>query len=384
MGDKLVAQVVLAGDQAGWLGFSQAADGWLTLSPLGLDLYDGLPGVALFLAYLGKVTGDENYRALARATLRTIQQQLAISPNQVTGIGAFEGLSGLIYTFTHLGVLWSEPALLMQAQELAARLASLVEQDRSLDVMRGAAGCIATLFTLHQVIGDATALALAIRCGDHLLKHIQPQKIGAAWRTLPGVEVPLTGFAHGAAGIAWACGQLAEATHEARFQGAVQAALDYERSLFNEEVGNWPDLRKSDQMQFMIAWCHGAAGIGLSRLSQPDAIARSEVETAVRTTLADGLGRNHSLCHGDLGNLDFLQIAANFLPDHEVNTVVSQLAGGLLDDMERRGPRCGLPLEAETPGLMTGLAGIGYGLLRLVDPEQIPCILLLAPPKLSL
>jgi lantibiotic modifying enzyme len=27
-----------------------------------------------------------------------------------------------------------------------------------------------------------------------------------------------------------------------------------------------------------------------------------------------------------------------------------------------------------------GLAGIGYGLLRLACPEQIPCVLVLAPP----
>jgi hypothetical protein len=29
---------------------------------------------------------------------------------------------------------------------------------------------------------------------------------------------------------------------------------------------------------------------------------------------------------------------------------------------------------------MTGLAGIGYGLLRLAAPERTPCVLRLAPP----
>ena len=381
LGDRLVAQAVLANDEAGWLGFSLATDGWLTLSPLGLDLYDGLPGVALFLAYLGKVTSDENYRTLSQATLRTIQRQLATSPNQVTAIGAFEGLGGLIYAFTHLGILWSEPALLTQAQALAMSLADRIDEDRSFDVIRGAAGCIGTLLALHQVTGDPAALALAIRCGDHLLQHMQPQKIGAAWCTLPGVEVPLTGFAHGAAGIAWALGRLGEETRAARFQGAAQAALSYERSLFDQTVGNWPDLRPGASTP-RIAWCHGAPGIGLSRLSHPDTLARSEVEIAVQTTLAGGLGRNHSLCHGDLGTLEFLQIAAGFLQDEDLGTLVKRLTGGLIADLEERGPRCGLPLQAESPGLMTGFAGIGYGLLRLADPEEVPCVLLLAPPNL--
>jgi len=52
-----------------------------------------------------------------------------------------------------------------------------------------------------------------------------------------------------------------------------------------------------------------------------------------------------------------------------------------ITEAERRGLRWGLPLNVETPGLMTGLAGIGYGLLRLADPEQIPCLLLLEPPN---
>ncbi|MFL6196078.1 MAG: hypothetical protein ACJ75H_18005 [Thermoanaerobaculia bacterium] len=33
------------------------------------------------------------------------------------------------------------------------------------------------------------------------------------------------------------------------------------------------------------------------------------------------------------------------------------------------------------PGLLTGLAGIGYGLLRAADPEHVPSVLLLDLPK---
>jgi lantibiotic modifying enzyme len=30
---------------------------------------------------------------------------------------------------------------------------------------------------------------------------------------------------------------------------------------------------------------------------------------------------------------------------------------------------------------MTGLAGIGYGLLRLADPQSVPSVLTLEPPR---
>jgi len=34
-------------------------------------------------------------------------------------------------------------------------------------------------------------------------------------------------------------------------------------------------------------------------------------------------------------------------------------------------------------GLMTGLAGIGYGLLRLANPDRVPSVLVLEPPRLE-
>ena len=40
------------------------------------------------------------------------------------------------------------------------------------------------------------------------------------------------------------------------------------------------------------------------------------------------------------------------------------------------------PSIVEAPGLLVGLAGIGYGLLRLAYPERVPSVLVLAPPQL--
>ena len=69
----------------------------------------------------------------------------------------------------------------------------------------------------------------------------------------------------------------------------------------------------------MTAWCHGAPGIGLARLCSlqhlDDAAIRAEIGTALQTTLAQGFGGNHSLCHGDLGNLELLLQASEMLDD---------------------------------------------------------------------
>jgi hypothetical protein len=57
-----------------------------------------------------------------------------------------------------------------------------------------------------------------------------------------------------------------------------------------------------------------------------------------------------------------------------------RLAAILLESIRREGWLCGNPSGVESPGLMTGLAGIGYGLLRLAEPARVPAVLVLEPP----
>src|SRR5262249_15579068 len=133
-----------------------------------------------------------------------------------------------------------------------------------------------------------------------------------------------------------------------------------------------------------IAWCHGAPGIGLGRLrSLPylnDDAARAEIDAALETTLREGFGLNHSLCHGDLGNLELLLQAADTLAAARWRPELSRVTAMLLESIERRGPLCAAPGGVETPGLMLGLGGIGYQLLRAADPGAVPSLLALAPP----
>jgi lantibiotic modifying enzyme len=171
-------------------------------------------------------------------------------------------------------------------------------------------------------------------------------------------------------------------------------AIDYERSLFSAEVGNWPDLRVFDVPQdqatatpfrYPTAWCYGAPGIGLARLRclphLDDPLLRTEIDTAVCTTRARGFGQSHILCHGDLGNLELLMVAAQAGLESTGCAEVNRLAAGILLSIQRDGWLCANPMHLESPGLMTGLAGIGYQLLRLAEPARVPSILTLAGPS---
>jgi type 2 lantibiotic biosynthesis protein LanM len=394
VGDRLHAIALESRDEALWIGLTVQGRA-LSLGPVDTGLYSGTAGIALFLAYLGHLTRQERYTQLARSAVRAWRRELDTRRGAVTGIGAFEGWGAAVYTLAHLSWLWDESELLTQAHDAADRIDAEVERDDRLDVMGGAAGAIASLLALRASAPSASArlLAIAERCGDHLLRKAQPANGGVAWPSTAEVLAPLTGLAHGAAGNAWALMKLADASREDRFREIALAAIAYERSVFSAEAANWPDWRMDGtsaaappQPFFGTGWCHGAPGIGLARLDVLhllDGHARTEVDIALETTLAQGFGDNHSLCHGDLGNVELVLQAAEILGGERWSTKREHLSASVLDDIGRVGWICGTPRQVESPGLMSGLAGIGYGLLRLVSPRDVPAVLLLAPPPVS-
>lgn len=399
LGDVLERTAVWRAGTAGWMSIVQSSEHEWSLQPAGLDLYNGLPGIVFFLAHLAALTEEKRYLHLARAGLQNLMALLKHPQRQEMlgsiDIGAFSGWGGLLYLFAHLGRLWGEPTLFQQAENLVQALPDLIERDERLDVIAGSAGCIAGMLSLYAVAPSPAILEAACRCGERLLACAQPMPVGIGWR-IPREETPLTGFAHGAAGIALSLLRLAAVSGEERFHQAALAALAYERSLFVPEEQNWLDLRKirarnerdqtneGEARYFMTAWCTGAAGIGLARLASlpylDDAMLREEIDAALKNTLAEGFGGEYTLCHGAGGHLETLLVASQMFEAAPYRAALEQGASMLLEKVSAFCKQAGELAGIEPPGLMVGLAGVGYTLLRLVEPIGLPSVLLLAPP----
>lgn len=269
------------------------------LQSLDFSLYDGVCGVALFLAALSKITGDARFRNLALSTLQPLRKilqdtnpktQLRITKQ--IGIGGGNGVGSIIYALARIGQFLNEPALLELAK-LAASLISpeSIASDRQFDTLSGAAGAILGLLTLHQATVDPDVLEQATACGNHLLNNRVASNSGyRAWATVE--DKLLTGFSHGAAGIVYALLRLYKTTAEPAFLEAAEEAIAYERSVFFPTIGNWPDLRSfalsEGKPSFMTSWCHGATGVGLARLGSlmilDTAQIRQDIAVALNTT----------------------------------------------------------------------------------------------------
>jgi lantibiotic modifying enzyme len=196
----------------------------------------------------------------------------------------------------------------------------------------------------------------------------------------------LTGFAHGAAGIACQLARLAQAGAGAGFLAAARDAITYEQSLFDSKIGNWPDLRapSPNLPAFSCSWCHGAPGIALSRAAWVSAFGEAEllpqIEAGLQTTLRFGSDEVDSLCCGNAGRIDILVSLAARLGRPALLERAQHLAAAALAKKIAAGDwryLWQLPRGVFHPTLFQGAAGIGYTLLRLALPGRLPSILLM-------
>ncbi|NMG07797.1 type 2 lantipeptide synthetase LanM [Brasilonema sp. UFV-L1] len=375
----------------GWITFAHIVKAQrFQLQPMEFGLYDGSCGVALFLAALEAVTGDNGFRKLTVGALQPLRKVLhnsnSKSGQKITkriGIGGAMGIGSILYALVRISQLLGEPALLQDAK-IAALLITpeCIAADSDLDVMLGAAGAILGLLALHRATANSTVLEQAIICGHHLLNNRTPSDAGfRTWATLNGKL--LTGFSHGAAGIAYALLQLYETTQDTVFLEAAQEAIAYERSVFSSEAINWPDLRWEKASFTARSWCHGAPGIGLARLGSLKILdtpeIRQEIEVALKKTQQFGLQGVDNICCGNFGKMEVLIVAAQQLSRPELLQTVKRQASSLVAKAQQIGSfylSHHLPKDAYIPSLFMGTAGIGYELLRIAYPDRLSSVLL--------
>jgi len=365
IGARLCRDAWWSGGRCNWTADGKDGDS-IAYGALGPQLYKGTSGIALFLWRLAEAAGDRIIRQTALAALRQ-----ALSKMPQAGCGLYAGGMGILFAAAEIRGDFDEDAVVRQA----------ALEPSTLDVIGGSAGCIAVLLHLHRLRGRSRLLEIAVSHGDMLLSQAVRAEAGWSWKALKPRR-NLTGFSHGAAGIGWALLELWSATGEAQFRAGALEAFRYERSCFDAEQRNWPDFRV-EATSYPVLWCHGAAGIGFSRLRAwqilGDAESLAEARTAL-STVSDPKSScgNFSLCHGTAGNADLLIYAAQVLGEEHWLAAAETLGQDGAARYERRHMPwpCGLPGASETPDLMLGLAGIGYFYLRLADPVATPTVLL--------
>lgn len=367
-----------------WLGMDLGADGEsFHFGLIGHSLYSGSSGIAIALARVAigqpLATRTEGIQrawgcleGLAELAERNSNDQLFRLVRDLPY--GLSGSGGLLLALTLL-----QQGGISEAGNLAYQLIDQLRPERLLadegvDMIGGVAGLIGPLLLSDH----PRAKELAFVCGERLLAL---QLEAGGW-SMVNSKPALTGFSHGAAGMAAALARLAQAYGEPLFTQAAQRAVAYERSVYVAERRNWPDLRiKSEPTEFMLSWCHGAPGILLSRLvlqaaGMTDdhtgaelAAARASTTANLEHITAQGSPAAAHLCCGVFGLTSLLRLDAglNGLP---LAPQVASAERTLVHAAQERGDYSYFSFDSGSvnlPGLFTGKAGVALALQEAAD-----------------
>ena len=398
IGNEILSTLQVFQDTAHFLEVTSLSDpsvssrSHFAIRPANIGLYEGVSGVCLFLAFLSKETGNLKFKKASEQLLQTIfLNENALSSKSIS---SFSGRGALVYLYSHLGALWNQKGLFERAENI---ISGIAVEDSHWDIISGAPGFVLSLLSLYKVKPTENVLSLAAQFGDLLLNE-GPDKI-PAWKKTPFVR----GFSHGASGVSFAIGKLFELTEEPKFLYGALAAAEFEHVAISGKV--WTDRHfKGDLHQ--VSWCHGAPGIALNRIFlsklTKNPIIRSlseygnidwiqdDLNNAIVETQKNFWCESQCICHGLLGNIEPMLLLSKFSDEGQNfldNAETLQIKNWTIDTERKikleilsKGFKSGTVSQTLSNGLFTGLAGIGYGFLRLHNLTGIPSVLTLQEP----
>ena len=257
-----------------------------------------------------------------------------------------------------------------------------LKNDRHFDLVYGTAGVLLTLCSIYQNSPDKKIKRYMDLCADILSSNVKNLDYGCGW-IIPHFEKPLTGISHGNAGIALALSRYSEITGESSLNKLIGKVIQLENHSYYPDKYNWRDLRakSSTKAQFSSYWSHGAPGIGLARLKMsenPD-LYKEDYTNAFRNK--DWLNLNTSqLGAGKMGIADIYLEASKLTGNDAYLEQSREVIMSVIGEYQQKGYWSCLPdyqSDRFIPGMITGLSGLAYALMRSLSYSDLKTILVL-------
>ena len=357
--------------------------------PIGLDLANGNVGVAVFLSALYSVENKPLYRKYALKTLNPVVDILKEGWSKKEfvsrfGLGGTTGLGSLIYGIAKI-YEYTEEARLLCVIDTFIDLVDPHSIDKSVraDVVSGTAGCLLSLIFVYELMGNRRYLDKAKVLVERILASaVTDGNKFRGWKYQ--ADKYLLGFSHGSSGILYALSRFLKHVDDKRAVDTIRRTLEFEEKEFVKDANNWPDYRFEEVNPNAVSWCHGATGVGLSRLELlNNAIFRiqatKDTDRAYKKTLESGVHELDTLCCGNSGRVDFLLELGLVGYTNKGFKKAEELASVMIHEYKKTGNFNCFPdfiTKDNNVGFYQGLAGIGYELLRIYDPIRFRSVLL--------
>ena len=177
VGRRICETAVWHDGRCNWVGALPDEDAYgrtiINYAALGPDLYGGTSGVALFLAQLHAVTGEEGARRTALGALRHAYAHAGDS-DQPAGPGLYAGRVGIALASVRAGLALGEDEAVARGADLLGDLEPAAE----FDLMTGNAGTILGLLALGRLLARDDLSLRAHDFGRRLLADVLGRRRG--------------------------------------------------------------------------------------------------------------------------------------------------------------------------------------------------------------
>lgn len=378
-----------ADDCCNWIGAKESAPTSLIshkIESCNLSLYDGVAGIALFLGCVARLAHDEILNWVLRGSLNTLRR--ATAENGDYTHGAHNGSAGIAWVLLTLGELNGDGGLIELALKILLRMPADLDKDTRLSIADGAAGTALVSYLIGTKYGHPALIDRSFVLARRIQEAILSARHGCLGPARP--EFRSYGYSHGLGGIQLCTTLLLNAEGLSRSSGLLEPDATLSQALQSDEelVYHMPTRHAGTN-----GWCNGTIG-DLFALQQ-ELVLTPETSPEVQRKLFVGLqalsGQNVSLdhfnlCHGVLGVAEIITACSRVVPSEAVVNVSSTLCSSIIQNMVyfgspwlRDGERAEMPY-----GLMNGIVGAGYFLLRQHSAIDSPFVLALGvsgPPK---
>ena len=348
-------------------------------------LLTGRAGIAVALAACSRLPGGSSaWSMLARQTMHSL---LVDRPTlQPGGLGWQSGALGIARAAKLVGELTGDPKLVSAGRELAGQAVWALRNDIALcppyaDLLDGEAGHLAAVLAADlPTAAEPARKAVAGQLVAQIAGRATRDARGASW-AMAGFAPSVVGLAHGGSGIA-----LALAAAQASGLDAdclIDDALRWENGHYEASRGGWPDLRVHGRPAG-LAWCHGAAGVGIAAayrsalIGDPFAeISYARARLAAAAHRPNGSAFDGTMCHGLTGVVELHLAGTEAWPSAALEHLrAARIVARHITragSSGRPGWTCGVT-GGRTPNVLVGLAGVAITLVRCHAAAIVPTL----------
>ena len=357
------------------------------------DIYMGSSGIMVFLIEYYKFNQSKEVCAIIEKGANWLLNHCMTTVNSNGSF--YTGRTGTIYTLIQASIVTENDELYSRILKLPIFNSKSKFDIQKSDLLNGISGTIIGLLLIYNETFNSFLKKLLVDLTRKLIKRINVEKKGMSWKT--NSHVSLCGVSHGNSGIALVFMELGVFFENPLFLHIAEKAFKYENQFFDKHERNWPDFRNVSEnkliendnffknpgrlkkLRYVSSWCHGAPGIGLTRIRAFQIFKKKEyyinlINSGKNIVKSRFIMPNipPCLCHGHLGNyFFFLEMYKQTKNKEYLNIFIENCLIEVAKKVKKGFYLPGRPLKYNLDlSFFLGISGVGYSYIQSLNPSS--------------